>query len=160
MRVVAPPSWRAVSQAAMQSSSFSTLGACMFVCSTRGQAFASSGDQDERRTACICQAPGRATGKRPAPPNTLTEDSRLSGSCSAAQVFQVRCCTVWTMAGHGLGARSSEGPLRDPRASGPFTQHNAQSRHAPHFSLCCSSAVQVLSQTRHGLRLQCTALWT
>ena len=53
-----------------------------------------------------------------------------------------------------------EGPLGNPRTSGPLTQHNAQSRHAPHFSLCCSSAVQVLSQTRHGSRLQCTALWT
>ena len=54
----------------------------------------------------------------------------------------------------------SEGPLGNPRASGPLTQHNTQSRHAPHFSLCCSSAVQVLSQTRHGSRLQCTTLWT
>ena len=50
------------------------------------------------------------------------------------------------MAGHGLGARSSattlvsDGPLGNFRASGPLTQHNAQSRHAPHFSLCCSSA--------------------
>ena len=59
-----------------------------------------------------------------------------------------------------LAALVFEGPLGNPRASGPLTQHNAQSRHAPHFSLCCSSAVQVLSQTRHGLSLQCTALWT
>ena len=67
-----------------------------------------------------------------------------------------RCCTVWTMAGHGLGARSSattlvsEGPLGNFRASGPLTQHNAQSRHAPHFSLCCSLAVQVLRASVHS----------
>ena len=47
-----------------------------------------------------------------------------------------------------------EGPLGNPRASGPLTQHNAQSRHAPHFSLCCSSAVQVLSLEPNPARLE------
>ena len=76
-----------------------------------------------------------------------------------------RCCTVWTWLAIAL---EHEAPLprwfwrnlQGTRASRPLIQHNAQSRHAPHFSLCCSSAVQVLSQTRHGSRLQCTALWT
>ena len=72
------------------------------------------------------------------------------------------CCRILCVLGDNLlrWPLVSEGPLGNPRASGPLTQHNAQSRHAPHFSLCCSSAVQVLSQTRHGSRLQCTALWT
>ena len=60
----------------------------------------------------------------------------------------------------GFETLVSEGSLGNPRASGPLTQHNAQSGHAPHLLLRCSSAVRVLSQTRNGLRLQYTAPWT
>ena len=51
--------------------------------------------------------------------------------------------------GHGLGARSSattlvsEGRLRDFRASRPFTQHNAQSRHAPQLEASVHSSLDL-----------------
>ena len=76
-------------------------------------------------------------------------------SCNPAAVFQSLMLEPSI-----LQVVSFRGASREPQ--GLWASHTAQrtERARSTLLLCCSSAVRVLIQTRHGLKLQYTAPWT